>query len=172
MISLKWTKTELLQAVNNTIVFDEHIEFDESVVSKMIHLRELRDVTVSGDVHYDATSDLAIANLTVEGIMVVPCSITLEDVEVDFSTTSTEVYTFEKNPSNDEFRETKGDIVELYPAIFQLIVMEVPHKVVKEGVEYPKGKGWEVVTEDDFNASKKNAIDPRLAKLKEFKIEE
>lgn len=50
--------------------------------------------------------------------------------------------------------------------------MEVPHKVVKEGVEYPKGKGWEVVTEDDFNASKKNAIDPRLAKLKEFKIEE
>lgn len=93
---MKWTKTELLQAVNNTIVFDEHIEFDESVVSKMIHLRELRDVTVSGDVHYDATSDLAIANLTVEGIMVVPCSITLEDVEVDFSTTSTEVYTFEK----------------------------------------------------------------------------
>ena len=51
--------------------------------------------------------------------------------------------------------------------------MEVPLKVVKEGIkEYPKGDGWEVVKEEDYTKSKKDDIDPRLAKLKEFKLED
>lgn len=169
---MKWTKSELLQAENNTIEFNEFIEFDEVTLSKVSHLRKLKDVNVSGDIHYDAKSDYAIANLHVTGTMVVPCSISLEDVDVDFDTSSCEIYSFEKNPENDEVHETKKDIVELYPAIFQLIVMEIPFKVVKEGVKYPKGKGWEVVSEEEYQASKKDEIDPRLAKLKEFKIEE
>lgn len=169
---MKWTKSELLQAENNTIEFDEQIEFDDAALSKVSHLRKLKNVTVSGDLHYDGSSDLAIADLHVQGVMVVPCSISLEDVEVEFDTSSVEVYSFEKNPENEDVHETKKDIVELYPAIFQLIMMEIPYKVVKEGVTYPKGKGWEVVSEEEFNQSKKDEIDPRLAKLKEFKIEE
>lgn len=170
---MRWTKSELLQAKDNTIVFDEMIEFEEAAVSKVSNLRKLKDVTVSGDIHLDVSSDLAIANLTVEGVMVVPCAITCEDVDVEFETSSTEVYAFDKSKAVDDIRETKKDIVELYSAIFQLIVMEVPYKVTKPGLkEYPKGKGWEVVREEDFKAEKKREIDPRLAKLKEFKIEE
>lgn len=172
VISLKWTKSELLQAENNTIEFDEMIEFNEADLKKVSHLRKLKDVEVSGDIHYDVSTELAIANIHVRGIMVVPCSISLEDVEVEFDTSSSEVYSFEKNPQDLDIHGTKKDIVELYPAIFQLIVMEIPYKVVKEGVEYPKGKGWEVVSEEEFNSSKKDEIDPRLAKLKDFKIEE
>ena len=169
---MKWTKSELLQAENNTIEFDEKIEFNDADLVKVSHLRKLKDVTVSGDIHYDFSSDLAIANIHVSGIMVVPCSISLEDVEVEFDTSSSEVYSFEKNPTDLDVHETKKDIVELYPAIFQLIVMEIPYKVVKKGVKYPKGKGWEVVSEEEFNLSKQDGIDPRLAKLKDFKIEE
>lgn len=173
MISLKWTKSELLQAKDQTIYFDEAIQFDPAVVAKVNHLRKLKDVTVSGDIHYDTNSDLAIANLDVSGTMVVPCSITLEDVEVDFDTESSEVYSFSKVNENEDIHEAKKDIVELYPVIFQLIVMEIPYKVVKEGLtDYPKGKGWEVVTEEEYTASKKKELDPRLAKLREFKIEE
>lgn len=163
----------MLQAENNTIVFDDQIEFEEAALTKVSHLRKLRNVTVSGDIHLDLSSDLAIANIIVEGTMVVPCAITCEDVDVDFSTSSTEVYAFDKSKAVDDIHETKKDIVELYPAIFQLIIMEIPYKVVKPGLkEYPKGKGWEVVREEDFKAEKKHEIDPRLAKLKEFKIEE
>ena len=169
---MKWTKSELLQAENNTIEFDESIEFDEAFLSKVNHLRNLKDVNVSGDIHYESETNLAIANIHVQGVMIVPCSISNEDVEVPFDTSSCEVYSFEKNPSNVDVHETRKDIVELYPAIFQLIVMEIPYKVVKEGVKYPKGKGWEVVSEEEYQASKKDEIDPRLAKLKEFKIEE
>ena len=170
---MKWTKAELLQAKNCTICFDEQIEFDENAISKISHLRKLRDVTVSGDIHYDESSKLALANLEIDGIMSVPCSITLEDVEYPFSTTSEEVYTFDKGNDNPDVHETKGDIVELYPVIFQLIVAEVPLKVIKEGItSYPKGNGWEVVREEDVLSAKKDTIDPRLAKLRDFKIEE
>ena len=169
---MKWTKGELLQAVDNTIEFNERIEFNEADLVKVSHLRKLKDVQVSGDIHYDESSDLAIANIHVSGVMVVPCSISLEDVEVEFDTSSTEMYSFAKNVGELDVHETKKDIVELYPAIFQLIVMEIPYKVVKPGAKYPKGKGWEVVSEEEFRESKKDQIDPRLAKLKEFKIEE
>ena len=171
---MKWTKSELLQANDHTIEFDEHIEFNEADLVKVSHLRKLEDVHVEGDIHYDPSSELAIANIHVSGTMVVPCSISLEDVEVDFDTTSTETYTFAKNVEDldVDVHETKKDIVELYPAIFQLIVMEIPFKVVKPGAKYPKGKGWEVVNEEELRESKKDQIDPRLAKLKEFKIEE
>lgn len=170
---MRWSKVELLQAKDSTISFDEQIEFDEAAISKITHLRKLRDVTVSGDIHYDDSSKLVIANIEIEGIMILPCSITLEDVEHPFYTTSSEVYTFEKGNDNEDVHETKGDIVELYPIIFQMIVLEIPYKVVKAGIsEYPKGKGWEVVKEEDIIAEKKAAIDPRLAKLRDFKIEE
>ena len=53
VISLKWTKSELLQAENNTIEFDEMIEFNEADLKKVSHLRKLKDVEVSGDIHYD-----------------------------------------------------------------------------------------------------------------------
>ena len=105
-------------------------------------------------------------------MMIVPCSITLEDVEYDFHTKSLEVFSFEKTDDED-VHEVKGDVVELLPVIFQLIVMEVPMKIVKEGLtQYPKGDGWEVVKEEDYIKEKSKEIDPRLAKLKEFKLED
>ena len=173
VIFLKWTKSELLQAKDNTIVFDERIDFDEHEIGRFGHLRELHDVEVSGNIHYDDDSNLALANLDISGVMVLPCSITNEDVDYPFEISSEEVFSFRKVNEDEDFHEVKKDTVELYPAIFQLIVMEIPFKVVKEGIkEYPKGNGWEVIKEGDLKALKEQKIDPRLAKLKEFKIEE
>ena len=169
---MKWSKAELLQAPNGTIELDDTISFDPTVFAKMHQIRGLQDVTVSGNIHYDTASERVFADLDIEGVMIVPCSITLEDVEYDFHTKSLEVFSFDKTEDED-VHEVKGDVVELLPVIFQLILMEVPLKVVKEGIkEYPKGDGWEVVKEEDYTKSKKDDIDPRLAKLKEFKLED
>ena len=169
---MKWSKAELLQAPNGTIDFDDNLSFEPAVFAKMHQIRGLQDVTVSGNIHYDTTSDCVYADLDIEGVMIVPCSISLEDVEYDFHTKSLEVFSFEKCDDGD-IHEVKGDIIELLPVIFQLILMEVPLKVVKEGLkQYPKGDGWEVVKEDEYIAAKKDEIDPRLAKLKEFKCED
>lgn len=169
---MKWSRAELLQANKQTIEFDEEIEFNPAAFAKMHQLRGLQDVTVSGNIHYDTTSERVFADLDIEGVMIVPCSITLEDVEYDFHTQSLEVFSFEKT-DDEEVHEVKGDVVELLPVIFQLILLEVPLKVVKDGLkEYPKGDGWEVVKEEDYVKEKKDEIDPRLAKLKEFKLED
>ena len=105
--------------------------------------------------------------------MVVPCSITNEDVDYPFHTEGSQVFAFHKVSKDSDIIETKGDIVELMPVIFQTIILEVPLKVVKEGLkEYPKGDGWEVIREEDYIKAKKDEIDPRLAKLREFKVEE
>lgn len=169
---MKWSKAQFLQSENGTVFFDEEITFDSAAFAKMDHIRGLRNVTVSGNAHYDEHLNQVIADLEVDGVMIVPCSLTMEDVEIPFHTTSQEVFSFNKCEDKD-VHETKGDVIELLPVVFQLILMEVPLKVVKEGIkEYPKGKGWEVVKEEDYLKTKQKEIDPRLAKLKDFKPEE
>lgn len=173
MILLKWSKNELLNSPNETIFFNEMIAFDKEAFSKMNHLRGLRDIKVSGKIQYETHSDLATCDFEVEGVMIVPCSITNEDVDYPFECDGIQVFAFHKVGKEEDIIETKGDIIELMPTIFQSIILEVPLKVVKEGLkEYPKGDGWEVIREEDYLKQKKDEIDPRLAKLKEFKIEE
>ena len=173
VILLKWSKNELLNSPNETIQFDEEITFEKEIFSKMNQLRELREIEVSGQIQYDAHSDLATCNFEVEGVMIVPCSITNEDVEYPFCSDGSQTFAFHKVSKDEDIIETKGDIIELMPTIFQTIILEVPLKVVKEGLkEYPKGEGWEVIREEDYVKSKSDEIDPRLAKLKEFKVEE
>ena len=109
---MKWSRLELLKAKDNTIAFDEHIDFEPEVFSKMHQIRGLQDVTVSGNVHYDVARERVLADLDIEGVMIVPCSITLEDVEYDFHTKSLEVFSFEKTDDED-VHEVKGDVVEL-----------------------------------------------------------
>lgn len=168
---MKWSKRELLHAPNGMIQFRESITFDQAAFSKMNQIRGLQDVTVSGHIQYDEQRDRAYADLDIAGVMILPCSVTNEDVDYAFHTQSLEEFAFEK--SNDEdVHVSKGDVVELMPVIFQLILMEIPLKVVKENVQYPRGKGWEVMKEEDYQKSKKDEIDPRLAKLKEFKTED
>lgn len=172
VIFLKWSRAEFLQSDNGTIVFDDGISFEPKTFAKMNQIKGLQDVTVSGSAHFDMESNRVIADLDIEGVMIVPCAITMEDVEISFQTSSTETFAFDKCEDED-VHEAKGDVVELLPVIFQLILMEVPLKAVKEGIEeYPKGKSWEVVKEEDYAKAKRKEIDPRLAKLKEFKVEE
>lgn len=173
MILLKWSKNELLNSFNETVTFDEFITFEPHFISKINHLRELQDVEVNGTLHYDTHSDLATCDFEIHGAMIVPCSITNEDVEHLFSTQSSQVFAFHKVDKDEDIIEVKKDLVELMPVIFQNIILEIPLKVVKENItQYPKGKGWEVVKEETFIKEKEDEIDPRLAKLREFKIEE
>lgn len=170
---MKWSKSELLTSPQGCITFDDTITFKEAAFERIDRIRGLRDVNVSGALRYESFDERVDVNLHIEGVMIVPCSITLEDVEVPFSTDSDEVFTFLKNKKNEDMHECKGDVIELLPVIFQLILMEVPLKVVKPGLkEYPKGNGWEVVKEERYHKEKRDEIDPRLAKLKDFKIEE
>ncbi|MDF9824061.1 uncharacterized protein M2475_000425 [Breznakia sp. PF5-3] len=170
---LKWSKNEILNLHKEPISFDEDISFAKEVFNKNHHLRDLENVNVKGTLRYDVQSDFVTCDMEISGDMILPCAITNEDVRYPFNVETTEVFAFRKVEDNEDIHEAKGDVIELLPIIFQTIMMEVPLKVVKDDVkEYPKGNGWEVIKESDYKNKQEDEVDPRLAKLKEFKIEE
>ena len=51
-------------------------------------------------------------------------------------------------------------------------MLEVPLQVTNASADdYPHGDGWRVITEEEYQKSQEKRIDPRLAKLKEFKVD-
>ena len=63
--------------------------------------------------------------------------------------------------------------LDLEDFVMSFIFPIVPIKVVKnEEIEYPRGDGWRVMTEAEFEESRKQRIDPRLSKLLDLVGEE
>ncbi len=167
---LKWTKSELSNLENSTVEFDEFVSFDSKDFVNTKRLNGLENVHVSGEGYYDSNLDIFEVWMRLEGTMITPCAITYEDIDIPFDFDSNVVFSFNDTEDVDVYI-VENDTVELVPVIFQLINLEVPLKAVKSGnIEYPKGEGWAIISEEELNESKKNQIDPRLAKLKDFKF--
>lgn len=107
-------------------------------------------------------------DFNVKGQMILPCAVSLEDVDYPFSIDSSVVFAFYKPSVDEEVIEVKRDKVELTPVVIQEIMMEVPMRVVKEGATLKNsGNGWKVLSEEDAKQDE-DYIDPRLAKLKDY----
>lgn len=163
---MNFTKYELEK--NPKVKFDESITFAKDTFVNMSLLTNVYDINVVGEGYYDITDDKFYVEAIINGIMVVPCAVSNVDVDYPFESEMKEVYTFSKS-DDDQLIEVKGQTVSLLPEILETIVLDVPLKVVAENVEYKSGKNWEVVSERSLNSEEKT-IDPRLAKLKDFKF--
>lgn len=142
-------------------------------LSKLKHqpLSRLENVAVVGDIRYDTHEDLVIADLFISGDMTVPDALTNEDVVVYFESQLEEWFSFNSINDIEDVNVIEGDVLDLNPYVLNHILSEVPLNVKKPGEQvYPKGDGWEVLSEKAYETQEK-PIDPRLAKLKEFKIE-
>lgn len=169
VFDLKFTKSQLLRAPNQQVELQENIEFEASTFAKFERIRGLKDVQLVGKGYFDVRLDLFSLSCTISGVMVVPCAVSLEDVDYPFTTEMNVTYSFHKlTDDQGDMVVTKGDVVEVLPEVFAAILMEVPLKVVKPGVVYPKSDHWEVISEAEYQRQKSKELDPRLAKLKEF----
>ena len=144
------------------------VSIDSYVVQDNVFLRRLENVTGEIVFYYDATDELRI-NYQVQGEMVCPCAISLEDVYVPFELSDDDKVV--NKPEEEGFLLDCDRTIE--DIILYIVMPEVPIKVVKkEKIEYSRGDGWSFVSEEDYEASKKDEIDPRLEKLREYKFEE
>lgn len=88
--------------------------------------------------------------LEVSGTMVLPCAITLEPVEYPFIVQIDEYFNefMEESLENGKKIENKLDI---FPIIWENILMEIPTKVVSEKAKNSKleGNGWKLITEEE-----------------------
>lgn len=116
--------------VDGTITFPE----DKLKSAGIIRLEDIK-VTGKAIINYEDEIEL---DLDLSGKMYLPCAISLEEVEVPFVTKIEEI--IEENNINGNFYLDLSDI------LWENIVLEIPIKVVKEGVhlEASSGKGWNV----------------------------
>ncbi len=169
---MKFTKTEMTRWPDGHKDFRESVTFDAGTFEKNGRLRDLKNVVINGSASYDDAEQSLYVEYEVSGTMVLPCAITLEDVYRDFKVTDNETFSFRKLEPNEEAVEVKGEIVDLMPSVYATIMADVPWIVHKEGLtELPKGNGWAVMTEEQYQKEDKG-IDPRLAKLLQYKPEE
>ena len=167
---VKWTKAELNQYSGSDFEFEEDLKFNSTDFDSNNRLTNLLNVHIFGKCCYDSHSKRFEIHLVITGDMIIPCAITLESLTTPFDIESCEIFSFEQS-DDENIHYCKKDWIDLNPVVFQLILSEVPVKMVKSDIQYPKGDGWEIMTEKDYLKSKADEIDPRLAKLKEFKFD-
>lgn len=126
-------------------------------------IKSISPVKVQGYI-YDNEEEMSL-EINVSGEMILTCARTLKDVNYPFNIEINE--NIGKN--NDNSLEIIQNTLEIFPIIWQYILVEIPLKVLHPDAkeESQEGDGWRLITEDE----KKEVIDPRLAKLSEYKKE-
>ncbi|WP_273103232.1 YceD family protein [Bulleidia extructa] len=164
---MKWTRAQLLQ--NDNFHVDQDLGFSQSDFDRMSGILALENVHLVADGYLNGEETEVLVHLDLEGDMILPDSITNEPLRLPFRTESDEVYSFVPS-EEDGVRLVENDVVDLRQAILDAIQLEVPLQVTQAADdEYPEGDGWKVYSEAAYQQSQSEEIDPRLAKLKEFK---
>ena len=97
--------------------------------------------------------------------MILPCSVTLKDVLYPFSFKIDGILE-EIESENEYFLKKSENTIDIFPIIWENILMEIPMKVVSdEAKDYTaEGNGWKLITEENSHEE----INPALAKLKDL----
>ena len=118
-------------------------------------LLKLDDVKIEGEIIKNSLGNIEL-NVYVEGVMVLPCAITLKPVNYPFSIEiSGEIDELMEN--FDEKERNFQNSIDILPIIWENILMEIPMRVVSEETKNSdikrEGNGWKFVTEEEENKS-------------------
>ena len=165
---MKWLKSWLVKQPNGEFTFSEEISFDINLVKTTKYLLDLKDVVVEGHGFYEKETESLVLDLSIQGIMIVPCALSLDPVDYPFQSNTGLKFTFDTSVKDDEIVVVKSQEIDIIPLVWELISLEIPLKVVKKGATVPtKGDGWELKNES-VSPTDADEGDPRLAKLKDY----
>lgn len=135
---------------------------------------EVKNVIVTGQLFYN--SPYVTGDFRVKTKLVVPSSRSLAPVDFKQDFRFSENYT-EDNVSKEKLDESEipivkvdDDKIDLQTAIEDNILLNIPITILtpeeeKEDI-YPEGEGWSVISEETFDKSKQDRVNPAFAKLK------
>ena len=147
--------TRLNNNIDKVIYVNEKYSFTQEEL-KGTDLLKLDNVKVTGEVFKNSLGNIELS-LDIEGVMVLPCAITLKPVDYPFSVNVSGEYDelvadLEENSTN--FKNT----IDILPIIWENILMEIPMRVVSPDAEdiSLEGDGWVYNSkeEDDNNPFK------------------
>ena len=118
-------------------------------------LLKLENVKVEGEMFKNSLGNIEL-NVDVEGVMVLPCAITLKPVNYPFAITiSGEIEELMENMQENQrnFQNT----IDILPIIWENILMEIPMRVVSDEAKNKdinmSGDGWKFITEEEETRS-------------------
>ncbi|MCQ2793062.1 MAG: DUF177 domain-containing protein [Bacilli bacterium] len=141
----------------------EDITFDKEKYKCVLPLIEIKKCHVK----VDATNynDFIEVMILVDAVVLLESSYTLKPFE--FHMLTGEEYHFGTSAyEGDDVIEYKGNIIKLDDYIFNLISASIPLSPKAPGETLPKsGKGYRILSEDDYEKEKQSSGDPRFSKL-------
>lgn len=138
------------------INIDETLTYDK-LCYKDTQIIELKPVKVEGRIFYN-TADEVELDINVNGIMVLPDSITLDPIDYPYSFHVNEIISEENEEIKDYYKNSKNTL-DIMPILWQNIVLEVPISITNNEDAHLSGEGWALKNDEEKN------IDPRLAEL-------
>ena len=112
-------------------------------------IRRISPVKVNGFL-YNNDEEYEL-NINIKGEMILPCARTLKDVKYPFDIDINEIID-EKNEFDVKIIQNRLDI---FPIIWENILMEIPMRVVSPDAEDIKlsGDGWKLITDEEVTSS-------------------
>ena len=136
--------TRLNNNIDKSITIDEVYSFKKEELEGT-YLLSLDNVKINGEIFKNSLGNIELS-ITVDGVMVLPCAITLKPVDYPFS--------IEINGQLDELliendKKFKNTI-DILPIIWENILMEIPMRVVSPDAENIElsGDGWSFTTKE------------------------
>ena len=151
---MKYDLVRLNNNIDKYISVNEVYSFTGDELSGT-ELLKLDDVKINGEIFKNSLGNIELS-LGIEGVMVMPCAITLKPVNYPFNIEiSGEIEelmeNFEENSTNFQ------NSIDILPIIWENILMEIPMRVVSEEAENSnitkEGEGWKFVTEEEEKIS-------------------
>ncbi len=131
--------TRLKSGIDDYALVDFNYSFNEEQL-KNTNIIKLDNIIINGDI----TKDYDGYNLkcTVNGVMVLPCSVTLKPTNYSFDIEIDEIL--------DETYKNNQNSIDIFQIIWENILMEIPIRIVNEDVTDVKteGDGWKLIKED------------------------
>ncbi len=113
--------------------------------------------------------DFLVLNIKIDVDVIGVCSYSLEDVPLKIKVDTSLTFTFDEE--DEETIHIDNPIFEIDPYILDLIVAEIPIKVVKKGAKLPEsGKGYRVLSEDEYNKEQEQKTDSRWSALDDIEL--
>ena len=141
---MEFDLTRLNSGIDKKIDVDLEYKFNKDELSGT-DLIEC-DIEVKGEIYKNSMHD-TIADLSASGTMVLPCAITLKPTKYKYS--------MNINEKIEENAEKCINTLDIFPIIWENILMEIPMRVVSPGAENIKlsGDGWKLITDEEITSS-------------------
>ena len=137
--------SKLLNYSLDEIIFEDKITIDSNDL-KTTEIRNLSEIEINGTFKREL-DDLISLDISIDGEMVLPCSVSLVDVSHPFHI---EVYEILDEEINGEYLKIEKNSIDIFKLIWQNIVLEIPLKVISPNLDRGKlsGDGWTLKEEN------------------------